>query len=662
MSAGQEKGIVMRQILLSFVLAMAVAPVLAVPPQSKTKSSPSEKTKRVDGGKAPAKGQAVSQKALSDDETIVHVLNRFAFGPRPGDIDRLRRMGWQQWLENQLAPNQIADNSVEAKLSGFSLARLGAGELGFREAALRKGIAVANRRAARLQSRSDSMMDSAMQETRPANGSRRVSDVTEAERRDLEASQTARRELTEASRQMVTEKFVRAVESERQLQEVLVDFWSNHFNIDISKTRAIKISDEYQTIRPHAAGKFFDLLKASARSPAMLVYLDNNQSVAEAPKLPVPGIAFAQFPANYDALRRLARRGLPGPSQLLERVDSMAKESGTAPDIVYERLVRASGNRNRDQRGLNENYARELLELHTLGVDGGYSQKDVQEVARCLTGWTVAGGRYGGEFVFNPRTHDNGAKVVLGHAVPAGGGIRDGEMVLEMLARHPATMRHISRKLCIRFVSDNPPSALVDRCVDTWRKTDGDITAIVRTIAFSPEFRSRACFRAKVKSPFEYAVSSVRALGGAILENAGTGVALRPTNSAGSALSMEGQVSLMGQPLFRFAFPTGWPEDSSKWVSSGALISRINFALALTSGQLRDVVLAGKATELGEGKTNSEWIDALSQGILGNTIGTATRQTVVQQLDLKPSAPADPATTAPRLTALLLGSPEFQRR
>jgi len=654
----------MRYSLLSFALSLTVLPVLAAPPQPKLKSNavPSAKTTRNDAAKPPVKGQATSQKTLNEDEMIAHVLNRFAFGPRPGDIATLRKIGWQQWLENQLAPEQIPDQSVDTRLSGYSLARLGAGELAFREAALRKGVAVANRRAARQQSQRESMMESSMQEMRPGNRGGILDGLTDSERRDIEASQTARRELTEASRQLVTEKFVRAVESERQLQEVLVDFWSNHFNIDISKTRAIKISDEYQAIRPNATGKFLDLLKASARSPAMLVYLDNNQSVAEAPKLASTDLGAAQLPASYEALRRLARRGFPGPAQLLERVDSMAKESGTAPDVAYERLLRASGNRNRDARGLNENYARELLELHTLGVDGGYTQKDVQEVARCLTGWTVAGGRYGGEFVFNARTHDNGAKVVLGQAIPAGGGIRDGELVLEMLARHPATMRHISRKLCVRFVSDNPPQALVDRCVETWRKTDGDIVSVVRTIAFSPEFCSRAAFRSKVKSPFEYAVSSVRALGGSILESAGTGVALRPANTSGSPVSMEGQVSLMGQPLFRYAFPTGWPEDSAKWVSSGALISRINFALALTSGQLRDVVLAGKATELGEGKTNAEWIDALSQGILGNTIGPATRQTVVRQLDLSPSALADPSTTAPRLTALLLGSPEFQRR
>ncbi|MFY7951577.1 MAG: DUF1800 domain-containing protein, partial [Armatimonadaceae bacterium] len=428
---------------------------------------------------------------------------------------------------------------------------------------------------------------------------------SDAERRDLESSQVARRELIEASRQFVTEKFVRAVESERQLQEVLVDFWSNHFNIDMSKTRSVKIADEHEVVRSRSMGKFVDLLKASARSPAMLLYLDNFQSVADAPKFESGALEPRQMPSNWEGLRRLARRGFTGAVQLTERIETLSKESNTSPDVLYERFIRSMGAGNRDRRGLNENYARELLELHTLGVDGGYTQKDVQEVARSLTGWTVSGGRYGGEFSFNSRLHDNGTKVVLGKSIPAGGGIRDGEMVLEILANHPSTMRHVSRKLCVRFVSDNPPAALVERCVQTWRRTDGDIREVVRTIAFSPEFLSRASFRTKIKSPFEYAVSSVRALGGTVLERFGTGLGVRPTNNAGSPTSLEGQVNLMGQPLFRYAFPTGWPEDSSKWVSSGALISRINFALSLTSGQLRDVILAGKATDLGEGKTNA---------------------------------------------------------
>jgi len=240
--------------------------------------------------------------------------------------------------------------------------------------------------------------------------------------------------------------------------------------------------------------------------------------------------------------------------------------------------------------------------------------------------------------------------------------MEDGEMVLDMLAKHPSTMRHISRKLCIRFVSDNPPDSLVERCVETWKRTNGDIREIVRTIALSKEFHARSAYRCKVKSPFEHAVSSVRALGGAIAERSGSGLGVRPSTTAGNPSTLEGQVSLMGQPIFRYAFPTGWPEDSSKWVSSGALISRINFALALTSGRINEVVLAGAATDLGRGKTNAQWLESVALNLLASPVGRPTRDVVLRQMELDPHSQADPLAQAPRLTALLLGSPEFQRR
>ena len=650
----------MRSIPLLLPMIFGLHPAWSAPPV--VPAIPSSPTK----GMAPTRNRAkptVSTPAIeapvSGDEFVGHLLNRFGFGPRPGDVARVRDMGWERWLEGQLGPDPPADLSVEAKLSGYSLNRLDPREYALREVALRKGVNVANRRQAQQREQTAAMSSSSAgaASTRP----RVPVELSEAERRDLEASQTARRELTEASRQLVTEKFVRAVESENQIREVLVDFWSNHFNVDIAKTRSVKIADEHQVVRAHAMGRFADLLKASAHSPAMLVYLDNFQSVAPAPAVQT-GLPARQMPANWEAVLRMARRGLPLPTQMKERVETIARDTSTPPEVVYDRIVRSMGPGNRDNRGLNENYARELLELHTLGVDGGYTQKDVQEVARCLTGWTVTGGRYGGDFQFVPRLHDNGVKVVLGKTIEAGGGVSDGEQVLELLARHPATMRHVSRKLCVRFVSDSPPTSLVDRCVAVWDLTDGDIRAIVRTIAHSPEFASRSAVRSKVKSPFEYAVSAVRALGGSVVERAGTGIPLRPNNNPGAPTSLEGQVGLMGQPLFRYSFPTGWPEESSKWVSSGALISRINFALALTSGQLRDVALSGLATDLGTDKSNTEWIDALAAQILGGSVGSSTKDTVVRQLGLDASAPAEPDVLSPRLTALLLGSPEFQRR
>jgi uncharacterized protein (DUF1800 family) len=333
------------------------------------------------------------------------------------------------------------------------------------------------------------------------------------------------------------------------------------------------------------------------------------------------------------------------------------------------------------------------MELHTLGVDGGYSQKDVQEVARCLTGWSV--NRQTGTFVFNRRGHDTGEKIVLGQPIPAGGGIEDGERVLDILAAHPSTSRFISRKLCQRLVRDEPPTSLVDKCVRRWNETDGDLREVVRTIVTSPEFFSRAAYKQKIKSPFEFAVSSVRALGGTIepaaavrqSQRRGRFVAMMSGRGAqsnnGTAGEMPaglaaigavqgiyrqmllGQIDTLGQPLFAYQAPTGYPEDSRKWVSSGALIARLNFALRLADGRVPDVrfdlPLARNVTEPGKA------LGHLAKQLLGGSdeMSPATRATLLKQAGNVPtdadSAAAD-TTTAVRLTALVLGSPEFQRR
>jgi uncharacterized protein (DUF1800 family) len=397
-------------------------------------------------------------------------------------------------------------------------------------------------------------------------------------------------------------------------------------------------------------------LGASAKSPAMLVYLDNFQSTTDTPAAP----------------QRMRRRPGKGGGQ-------------TAP--VPPRKKRQGG-------GLNENYARELMELHTLGVDGGYTQNDVREVARCFTGWglgtadgaRVAGkGKYSpaGSYAFFPNLHDNTEKVVLGQTIPAGGNGQDGEKVLDMLASHPSTMRHISAKLCARLVSDEPPASLVDKCVATWKRTGGDIREVVRTIATSPEFFSRAAYRSKIKSPFEYAVSSVRALGGTCRPEAAGGrerYSVKPPKGGGylnmNTTTVVGQVGTMGQPLFQYQAPTGYPEDSRKWVSSGALISRLNFALALTGGNLREVDLPALDQTDARANNAGQLIDRVAKQILQGRVAPTTRATLLKQIGTPPSSDAsapggvktanDTMTadkvTAERVAALLLGSPEFQRR
>jgi uncharacterized protein (DUF1800 family) len=389
------------------------------------------------------------------------------------------------------------------------------------------------------------------------------------------------------------QRILRAAYSERQLEEVMVDFWMNHFNVFVGKGQVRQYLTEYERdmIRPRVLGKFRDLLGATAASPAMLFYLDNWQSTA-APDAPTS----ADADRTRAPLRR--RRSLPEANTVMRR------------------------------RGLNENYARELMELHTLGVDGGYTQKDVQEVARAFTGWTIANPRLGGAFRFEPRLHDDGAKVVLGHRIKPGGGRKDGEQVLDLLARHPSTARFIATKLAVRFVADEPPSALVTRAADRFKATDGDIREVVRVIVTSPEFF--ASQRAKTKNPFEFVVSAVRVS------------SLDVTN----ALPFVQSLRDLGMPIYGAQPPTGYSEKAEAWINSGALLNRMNFAVALTGGQTRAL---GGASPFRVATADDVRRELLTNG-LGNDVSEATSATVAK------------ASTAAQAAALILGSPEFQKR
>jgi uncharacterized protein (DUF1800 family) len=296
----------------------------------------------------------------------------------------------------------------------------------------------------------------------------------------------------------------------------------------------------------------------------------------------------------------------------------------------------------------------------------------VTQVARCLTGWTI--NRGSGEFQFAAFRHDNGEKTVLGKTIPAGGGIQDGETVLDMLSTHPSTMRFISTKLCQRLVSDNPPKTLVDKCIATWKKSDGDLREIYRTIVTAPEFYSRSAYRQKMKSPFEYAVSSVRALGGTLelprQERGGMRTAAFGERKGGmnpnASKMLFGQVATMGQPLYKYMAPTGYPEDSRKWISSGALVSRLNFSLALTGGTLNDVNLSPADDLLRSAEANdpAKFVNVLATRLLNGEMTPTTRATLLKQAQTTPGKAEVAAQndTATRLIALVLGSPEFQRR
>ncbi len=437
-------------------------------------------------------------------------------------------------------------------------------------------------------------------------------------------------------------KILRAALSERQLQEVMVDFWSNHFNVDIRKDdcRALIVAEDRDVIRPHVLGKFRDLFGATARSPAMLKYLDNAEN-------------------------SVPRERAPFEKMFIELY------------VEYKLNISATGLIS-DKEGLNENYGREILELHTLGVDGGYTQKDVQEVARCFTGW----GGYDGAFEFQANRHDQGEKTVLGVKIPAGGGMKDGEKLLDILARHPSTARFISRKLCQRFVADDPPAALVERAAKVFAQSDGDIRRVVETIVTSPEFFSPKAFRAKVKSPFEYAVSAVRATGASFVPSPPPMDKARGTIEGAATLgygnenlsklkrkTLNWSIYEMGEPLFACAAPTGYPETSSKWVGPGALIDRLNFAVALTEQNVSDVRFDPAALITGVDVKGSDAkkvdidhpqavLDRLTDVLLQGTMSAATRRTLLA----KALPEAGGTVDVVKLTALVLGSPEFQRR
>ena len=387
---------------------------------------------------------------------------------------------------------------------------------------------------------------------------------------------------------------LRAAYSERQLEEVLVDFWFNHFNVFAGKgpTRIHLTEYERDTIRPRVLGKFRDLLGAVAESPAMLFYLDNWQSAA---------------PADAETMHAAGRRGK-----------------------AVRRPPMAQPQQQGRRRGINENYARELMELHTLGVDGGYTQRDVQEVARAFTGWTIDMPRQGGGFKFEPRIHDNGDKIVLGVRIPRGGGKKDGEQVLDLLARHPSTARFIALKLARRFVADEPPATLIERAAARFQATDGDIREVVRTILTSPEFFAPSAYRAKVKTPFEFVVSAVRASGADVRD--------------GQAL-VQG-VRQLGMPLYMCQPPTGYSDKADAWVNTGALLNRMNFALSLASGGRSARIARGSRSDMSVPVTEQR----IAAEVLASDLSPATLRTVAK------------AATEPQKVALLLGSPDFQKR
>ncbi len=606
---------------------------------------------------------------MDERERAIHALSRLTFGPRPGDVERVLAVGVDKWIEQQLSPAKIDDSAMEARLAPYRTLQMSAAEMveNFPPPQVLKAVAegkmampsdpqlkavytaglarqndkrVKNEKAvqsADLLEMSPDEMSVEMKEQRQSareHARSRALDLMELppetrtnnlaamdaderrgfwralsqdDREKLTADMTPRQKelllslenpVAVVNGELMQSKLLRATYSERQLQEVMTDFWFNHFNVFLGKgaDRYLVTSYERDVIRPHALGKFLDLLQATAKSPAMLWYLDNWQSMGP----------------NSVAAGRGKNNGKPA-------------------------------------QGLNENYAREVMELHTLGVNGGYTQQDVTELARVLTGWTLEEPRRGGGYVFRPLRHDPGDKTVLGHVFRQGGE-REGEAALAMLAGEPATARFISNKLAQRFVSDTPPAALVDAMAETFTESDGDIRAVLRTMLAAPEFWDPKEYRAKVKTPLEFTVSALRA----------TGAEITRTQSVAEALNR------MGMPLYGAQPPTGYSMRAESWVNSGALLSRMNFALALATGKLAGIrvdaeKLAGASTDA------EETLRTLEQTLMAGGVSAQTHQTIAGQLNdpvmtgRKLDDPPKPVNQG-ALAGLILGSPEFQRR
>lgn len=595
---------------------------------------------------ATAMAPASASKGLTDAQQARLVLDRLGFGARPGEVERVRATGVKAWIARQLDPESIPDDGLDAKLRTLAVPAMSTAELFAKypnPAAVRRQLA---------RKGDDGMRPAADDEDAQAQ-------VRQALRKTYKQQGYGR--PRDVYLQLAADRLLRATYSERQLQEVMVDFWSNHFNVYARKNTEQWLLPAFDrdVIRPNALGKFRDLLLATARSPAMLLYLDNFESVA--------------------------------------------------PDAGQSAAAPAQGNVRRAQRrpkGINENYARELMELHTLGVDGGYSQQDVREVARCFTGWTIADPRgyaafaaadgdeqamqrlerqrrqlglpttaTSGTFYFNRALHDNGPKTVLGQRI-TGGGIEDGLAVIDLLARQPATARFIAGKLAVKFVGDDPSPALVARVAAVFQRSDGDIRATLQALFSDPEFFTARTYRAKIKTPFELVVSSLRAL---------------QADTDGRAIQL--LLADLGEPLYGYQAPTGYPDRAAEWVNAGALLKRMNFAIALVGNRIPGTRVDLQA--LGGSDDPPVLLSRALARLLDDDVDPATRATLARQMqrplpdatmvgddsdedlqgddgrtvvrdgrEQKPRllavASGDP--TRIQVAALILGSPDFQRQ
>ena len=490
---------------------------------------------------------------LTEREAAAHLLSRFTYGATPGQVDKVVEMGLEKWFEQQLS-GSLPDDSLDQKLTGYDALKL------------------SNAQIVNTFPNPGQILRMAVKDGKVDKDSVKTDKKEYRETLRAYMQEKGLKPQQELFRQFINQKVLRAAYGNNQLQEILTDFWFNHFNVSITKNDCAEYIPNYErdVIRPNVFGKFENLLLATAKSPAMLLYLDNFSSSGENTN--------ADLPQNQKLRQMIQQR-----------------QEGMMTDSAQKNQLKKLQNAKKAQ-GLNENYAREVMELHTLGVDGGYTQQDVTQAARVLTGWTLypnsdygPGNQYRkiiekvgedkltergfvheGDFLFAINRHDNKEKTVLGKTFAANGGYEEGVQLLKMLAHHPSTAKFICRKLAVRFVSDNPPQSLIDKMAKTFTEKDGDIKEVLITMTTSPEFWSKDVIRAKTKSPFELAISAVRALNVDIKQ----------------PYQLFVWADKMGQKMYFYQAPTGFPDKGQYWINTGALLNRMNFGLAIASQRI----------------------------------------------------------------------------
>ena len=618
------------------------------------------------------------QAGLTERQAAAHLLNRFSYGATPAQIDAVVNMGLENWFEEQLKAN-LPDDTLNKHLSNYT------------------SLSLSNEQILSKYPQNNVVTRMAVKDSVISQDSvgRAVDRKAYNEKINNYMLQKGWKPEQELYKEFISQNILRAVYSRNQLQEVLTNFWLNHFNVSLTKGECAQFLPDYErdVIRPNVFGKFDKLLIATAKSPAMLYYLDNFTSVGP-PTTP-----------TKNAVKPVLK---PKPKSANE-MGMMTEESMQINTVVKPAVP------GKNIPGLNENYAREVMELHTLGVDGGYTQSDVTQAARVLTGWTIYPiASYGsgssmkglvdrigennltqkgfireGDFLFTPTRHDNGEKTVLNKHFPVNGGYEEGVELLEMLAHHPSAAKFISKKLAIRFVSDNPPASLLKKMAGTFTKQDGDLTQVLITMVTAPEFWSKNALREKTKSPFELAVSAIRGLNADVKD----------------PYALFTWITRMGQRMYYYQAPTGFPDKGQYWINTGSLLNRMNFGLALTSQQISGIKVNLLALNNGHepesandamvtysqlvmpernlDKTFKQLTPLLNDPNLATKVTNAASSTPVKSnkstetsktgtsntelpeqkvpVKVKPPTKAN-ATMMAQVVGIIIGSPEFQRR